>query len=255
MATPRRRGRVVVLPLAIALGLLSLSGCQTEEAPIQTQVDDAAARISQLQVDLRAVADRQANAASALDLGLGAVRAFDRVVPLLSDEETLDQGLDAVRALGPDLDVADPAASRPVVREVAFAVDRARVSLRRAQDVLAEVPEDVAYLDATDVVLTQVRDLSAAEDALAQVVDRHLTVYRGLRDAILDFADRRGRFRSTAEATDALSVEIRDELRDLTVAQADIKDFVAERIAAASAVNSAQSEAAKAFRDRDTVAG
>ncbi len=247
---PRRRG-TAALAIVLAVAASALGACVAPPPAVETEVDSAAARISVLQSDLAEVADRQSTASSALDLSLSSIRAVDLVVPLLADEATLDEGLAAMRAVGPDLDVAQPAASRPVIREVAFAVDRARVSLRRAQDVLAEVPEDVAYLDATDVVLTEVRDLSAAEDALAQVVARHLVVYRDLRDAVLDFADRRGRFRSAAEATDALSVELRQHVRDLAIAQEDITVFVAERVAAASAVNAAQAEAGRAFRGRD----
>lgn len=226
------------------------TACGEDPEPVETTVDAAAANISRLQDDLAVVADRQDAAADALDLALGTVRAVDRAVPLLADEATLDEGLDAIAVLSADLDVADPEAARPVIREVAFAVDRARVSLRLARESLSEVPEDVAYLDATDAVLAEVRGLSAAQDALAQVVDRHLAVYRDLRDVVVDFASRRGRFRSAAEATDAFSVEARRQLRDLDLAQQDIAEFAARRVDAAREVNAAQAEAARAFRAR-----
>lgn len=248
-ASPPRGTSLAVAALLAVSAVAGATACSSEPE-LEASVDAAAARVGRLQDDLVDVAERQAAATDALDRGLAAVRALDEVVPLLADEERLDDGLAAFRRVGPALDDADPGASRPLVREVAFAADRARVSLRRAREALGAVPEDVAYLDATDVVLERVRVLSAAEDALAQVVQRHLDVYRRLRDKVLDFASRRGRYRSAAEATDALSVEIRREVADLALAQEDIATFASERLEAAAAVNDAQAAAQAAFRDR-----
>ncbi len=237
--------------LLVAAGaVLALAACNASEEPVDTDLDQAATRIRQVQVDMAEVALAQQASGAGLPEALSAIRRVDDAVPLLLEGESIDEGLARMATAGPALAGVDLSEARPTIREVAFAVDRARVSLHRAESVL-EVPEDIEYLEATDVVLQAVREFAAAQDALAQVLERHLPIYRELQALSVDFRERRSRFRSADEAADAFSVEARDVLANLAVAQDDIDDFVAQRDQAARDVNEAQAAANAAFHARD----
>lgn len=230
---------------AVAVGLaagLVLVGCGEPEPEPDTGIDNAAVRFTRLQDTLVVVNEERADTVGLLRPTLDAFATVDAIVPLLLDEVQIDAGLERIPAARIALGLVDLDGSRAAILDVATAIDEARIALRRAEDVFT-ADADLAYLDATDEVLRTLRELSAAQDALAQVVERHLPVYESLVAVAEDFRERRSRFRSKREAADAFSVEARSTIRDLAVAQADVADFVRQRDVAARQFATAQAAA------------
>lgn len=225
--------------VAFGLAGLALAACSPDAAPVVTDLDAASVRFQALQADLAAVNDAQAVTVGLLRPTLDAYASVDSLVALLFGDDTLDDGLARVPAARIALDLVDLEPVRPALADLARRVDDARIALRRAEDVFGD-GADRAHLEATDDVLVALRDLSSAQDALAQVVTRHLPVYEDFLALVEDFRERRSRFRSRAEATDAWSVESRELLRDLGIAQADIAQFLEARDQDAKALAEAQ---------------
>jgi len=237
---------------AIAAIAIGLAACTTpaQVEPLPTpSVDPFEVRVRGLQRDVAAVVALQVAAMPLLDPALTSIRAVDAVLPRLLDDATLDDALSRLSEVvdavaGIDLDPA-----RPATREVAAAVDAARLSLATTLEVITH-GGDRAYLDAEDAVLVAVRAHAEATDALAQVLELHLPTYVSALDLLTDFASRRSRFRSASEAADALAVELEQVLGQIALAQQDVGQYVAARADSVRAVNTAQDAATAAWESR-----
>jgi hypothetical protein len=236
---------------AVVLAGVFASACQGVEpmrAPTAV-ADPSSVRFSELQAALSEVNRTQAQTLGLLRPALDALATIDAIVPELADPSRLDAGLMRLPAARVGLDLVDLGGDRALLVVVAMSVDEARVALRRAEGVFIAA-DDLAYLEATDDVLASLRELSASQDALAQVLMRHLVVYERYVAAAEDFTARRSRFRSSEEAADAFSVESRRIIADIAVAQTDVATFLAQRDAAARDVKAKQFLSDQAFDSR-----
>lgn len=244
-----RAVRTLLLPLVAAL---VLTGCSASPAPTPTAVDDELAVLDDLGAEVAAVAEGQATADRQVNAVLDAVRAVDEAVVELERPASFDDALAAYPdRVHPEVEAVDATGLREGYLEVADAVDAARQALASARDVLDDEWE-VRYLDAQDRVLLAVRDHAWTADRLAQLLEQHWPTYVEVDARVTDFAARRGNYRDTQEATDALAVELDTVLDDLAVAEAQISEYRTRRTAAAQAVNDATADAVSVYEQRPT---
>lgn len=210
---------------------LLLSGCAGGADTTSTDAVAAAMlAFEDLQEQLVAVNEAQAQTVGLLRPALDAFAVVDATAALLLGDDSIDDGLGHVPATRVALDLVSLDEVRPAHAEVARRVDEARLALTRTRLAFANRTQaELDDFDATDAVLVALRTLSGAQDALAQVLQRHQPLYDAFVALAEDFRGRRGRYRSRSEAADAFSVEARTFVRDLAVAQRDIAQFLGER--------------------------
>lgn len=135
------------------------------------------------------------------------------------------------------------------LNEVLEPVRRVDEALVEARTVLDDEWE-VSYLDAQDEVLVAVRDYARVADRLAQLVVRHWPTYEEIDAIVVDVAQRRGNYRDTGEAMDALAVELDPLMGDLATAQRQLADYRDRREEAGRAVNEATADAVTVYEQR-----
>lgn len=234
--------------VAIIVTVLLVGGC-TDDGPEPRQVGPET--IKALREEIAAVARSQRAADESMARVLSAVRELDIIIGALRDPATVDRARgdferveQAVAAAAPEVEDL----RQPLI-EVASAVDRARTILDEVRD--SEDDEwTVAYLDAEDEVLLQVRDYAETADALARALITHWPTYSALHEATATFVEQRWFYRTDQEAADAYELAISRLLRRLEVAQEEIGDAIQEREQAAAAVNQAAARARQVWNER-----
>lgn len=238
--------------LLLLVAGLALPGCSASPAPAPTAATDATDVLDDLRDEVAAVAEGQSGADGAVNDVLEAVRAVDEAVVALERPTTFDDALasypDRVHAR---VDGTDAEGLRRGYLDLAGSVDAARQTLASARDELDD-PWEARYLDAQDRVLLAVRDYARTADRLAQLLEQHWPTYVEVDARVTDFAGRRGNYRDTQEAVDALAVELDTVLGDLAVAEAQIAEYRTRRTAAAQTVNDATADAVSVYEQRPT---
>lgn len=218
-------------------------------------VDEREAVLSELRTDVAAVAAGQRRADADVNDVLELVRAIDEAVPGLAEATTLGDTLTAWQEdVHPRVEAASVEGLRDGYLAVAADIDAARQTLASARQPLDD-PWAVTYLDAQDVVLLAVRDYARTADQLAQLLIHHWPTYTEVDARVVDFAGRRGNYRDTQEATDALAVELDTILDDLAVAETQIAEYRTRRTAAGQTVNDATADAVSVYEQRPVPAG
>lgn len=242
------------LPAALVAVLL-LAGCSATPLPEPTQVDDREAVLSALRDEVAAVGAGRGEADAAVNEVLEVVRAVNEAVAGLGNATTFDATLAAYED---DVHARVAAVEVDGLRDGYFAVaedvDEARQTLASARQRLDD-PWEATYLDAQDAVLLAVRDYAEVADRLAQLVVQHWPAYTDADGRIVDFAARRGNYRDTQEAFDALAVELDTVVDQLAVAEAQIAEYRGRRTAAGRAVNEASADAVDVYERRPSEAG
>lgn len=210
---------------------------------------DRAEQLAEVTAAVADVAAAQAAADPLLASALAGVREVDVLVSRLRDPETVDAAKDEFPRVRSAVDAVDLTPLRPAIREIAFAVDRARTALAVAGRT-APTDWEARYLATEDETLVAVRAYAEAADALAQVLERTWPTYTAITDLTGPFVERRWVYRTSEEASAAYEVEIAPHLTDLAEAQALIERFREERDEAAAAVNEAVAETREVFRSR-----
>lgn len=245
--------RAVVLALLAAI----LAGCAAASPttdPTASETDPRDQVLVELRDEVADVADAQTDADEAVADVLAGVRAVDEGAPPLARAATFEDALDGWAAVHEAVDVASVTGLRRRYLAVADDVDAARQTLASARGQLDD-PWEVRYLDAQDTVLLAVREHARVADQLAQLLVQHWPTYTDVDARVTDFASRRGNYRDTQEATDALAVELDTVLDDLAVAEGQIAEWRAKRADAAEAVNEATADAVAIWEQRPDGAG
>lgn len=237
-----------LLPLLLLTGLVAGCSATPEAAPTEDPLRETL--LGSLREEVSQVAQTQADADEELNEVLEVVRRLDEAVGELEREETFDE------ALSDHGDLHEEVAETSVDEElreawfdVADDVDEARSSLAGSREVLDDEWE-VRYLDAQDEVLVAVREYARAADRLTQLVIRHWPTYEEVDESIVEFADGRGNHRDTAEARDALLVELDPFLPELETAQEQLAEYRERRSEAGAAVNDATADAVTVYEQR-----
>lgn len=235
--------------LLLAAGLVAgCSASPTSTAPSEDPARTAALR--SLRGQLAGVAEAQATADEDLNAALEPIRELDEAVVELGREAGFDQRLEAYDELHEDVEAASVGEGlREDWFDVAEVVDEARGALAGARQVL-DGEWEREYLEAQDEVLVAVREYARVADRVAQLVIRHWPTYEQVDQTIVDVAERRGNYRDTAEARDALAVELDPLLDDLATAQEQLAEYGDRRQQAGQRVNEATADAVTVFEQR-----
>ena len=243
--------RHLVLALVFAL---AASACATESAAgTAPRVDGRAVVLARVTDAVAEVADAQTATDPELASALAGAREVEVIVARLRDPETVDSAKDSWPRVDAAVQAVDLDPLRPAIREMAFAVDRARIALARASEAVGDDWE-ARYLAAQDDTLVAMRTYAEKADALAQVLERHWPTYQAVADLTGPFIEQRWLYRSPQEASAAYEVEITRYLDELGAAEDEIARYQAQRDDAARAVNAASKAAAEVFRDRPPAA-
>lgn len=240
---------------AVPLLLVVLLACGPGTAAVAPpSPSPGPARAEQLAEVTAAVADVAAAQGAADPLlvsALTGVREMDVLVSRLRDPATVDAAKDEWERVRSAVEAVDLSPLRPAIREIAFAVDRARAELAVAG---RDAPTDweAEYLAAEDRTLLAVRTYAQEADALAQVLERYWPTYVAIADLTGGFVERRWVYRSSEEAAAAYEVAISRHLADLARAQERVAEFRERRDDAARAVNQAVAATREVFRRRPT---
>ena len=242
---PMRSFVLVLLLASLAVGCASapVSG---EPSPA---VDGRAVALARVTDAVADVAAAQAEADPMLATALAGVRELDVLVARLRDAETVDAAKDTWPRVDGAVQAVELEPLRPRIREIAFAVDRARAALSRASEGL-EDDWETRYLAAQDETLAAMRTYAEEADALAQVLARHWPTYDALAELTATFVEQRWFYRDAEEAAAAYEVAIAEHREDLARAQDEIRRFRERRDEAGRAVNTASAAAAEVFRSR-----
>lgn len=232
---------------------LALFGCATTPAPSSTPIEGRGQVLSALQAEVTEVSQLQAEADATLNDVLGVVRQVDEALAGLAGETTFATTLDGYDQVHAAVTSTEADGLRDGYLAVAAAVDDARGTLAAARQELDGSPWEVEYLDAQDEVLVLVREYAEAADKLAQLLERHWPTYVEVDAAVADFATRRGNYRDTQEAANALAVELDTVLGDLAVAQSQIAEYGQARTASGQAVNDATADLRTIYERRPGV--
>lgn len=233
----------------LAAAVLALAAACSNATSSSPEVDGGAVEMARLNTAVATVAEEQSEADPLLADHLEALRRLDAIIEELRDPEQVDAAKGRWQAVAEALEVVDVEALRTAYREVAFAVDEARVALAEArEDVDGGWESD--YFTAQDGVLGAVREHARAADALAQMIGAHWGMYRDLRDITATFVEQRWFYRTPLEAADAYELEIKPHLEQLREARSLVARYTAERDDAAVAVNQATAEAAAVWASR-----
>lgn len=233
--------------LLAAAVLVLATACADSGSP--PEVEGGALDLARLNGAVAEVAAEQSEADLELADHLAAIRRFDALIEELRDPDQVDAAKDRWPAVSEALEVIDVEALRRSYREVALAVDEARIVLGNARDD-AEEGWESDYLSAQDRVLEAVREHARAADALAQVIGEHWDLYASLRETTATFVEQRWFYRNPQEAADAYELEIKPHLDELREARVLVARFTAERDDAAEAVNGSTAEAAAIWASR-----
>ncbi len=225
--------------LVVALALL---GCSTTPAPSSTSIEGRGQVLSALQAEVGEVSQLQADADAAVNEVLRVVRQVDEAVAGLDGETTFATTLDGYDQVHAAVTSTAAEGLRDGYLAVAAAVDDARGTLAAAREELDGGPWEVEYLDAQDEVLVLVREYAETADKLAQLLERHWPTYVEVDETVVDLTTRRGNYRDTQEAMNALAVELDTVLGDLAVAQSQIAEYGQVRTASGQAVNDATAD-------------
>ena len=234
--------------LLLAAGLVA--GCSTSPTPTAPSEDETrTAVLRSLRGRLAGVADAQAAADEDLNAVLEPIRRLDETVPAFDQVPGFDERLEQYDDLHEDVEATSIEGLREDWFEVAEVVDEARGALAEARQVLDGEWEG-EYLDAQDEVLVAVREYARVADRVAQLVIRHWPTYEQIDQTIADFAERRGNYRDTTEARDALAVELDPLLGDLATAQEQLAEYRDRRRQAGQRVNEATADAVTVYEQR-----
>ncbi len=252
---PRRRragaalpGRAVAVLVAVAVGATACGGGEPA-APVSPSVDSRAVVLARVTDAVTEVAQAQTATDPELATALTGAHEVDVMVAGLRDPEAVDATKDTWPRVEAAVSAVDLEPLRPAIREMAFAVDRARLALARASEAVDDAWE-TRYLAAQDATLVAMRAYAEEADALAQVLERHWPTYQDIAELTGAFVERRWVYRSSEEAAAAYEVEITRHLPALRSAQEEIARFRDRRDDAAIAVNEASNAAAAVFRER-----
>lgn len=234
--------------LLVLLCVALLGACTPSGA---AEVDDERLKIARLRDDITQVGEHRRTADDLLARTVAAVREMDAIVSGLRQPDTVDSARDTWERVDTAFQRADPAALRPALVELAFAVDRARETLHRAREDLT-TEWQVSYLDAEDAVLVAIRDYAEASDAFGLAVVGHFDTYTDLHQRTAVFVEQRWFYRTPEEAADAYELAVQSVLASLATAQAQIADARDVRDAAAEAVNDAVAAADQVWESRPT---
>lgn len=244
----RMRPLVLVAALSLALALSACAGTPTSEAAPETEVASRSLVLDRLQDRVAEVAAAQSTADPLLADALAGVREIDAIVARLRDPATVDEAKDRMPRVEAAVGEVRIDEIRPAIRDIAFAVDRARASLATAVE---DAPQDeAAYLTAQDEALLAMRAYAEAADTLAQVLETHWPLYLSIRDSTATFVEQRWFYRTSEEAAQAYEVELAGRIGELATAQDEIRTFREVRDDAAEDVNATSREAAQVWRDR-----
>lgn len=244
MASARSLLLVLLVLAACAPGRGSAGG-----PPSPSPRPDRAEQLADVTDAVADVAAAQAEADPLLASALSGVRELDLLVARLRDPATVDTARDDWDRVRSAVDAVDLSPLRPAIRELAFAVDRARAALAVAERD-APTAWEARYLEAEDRTLLAVRAYAEDADALAQVLERNWPTYAAIAQLTGPFVERRWVYRSSEEAAAAYEVEISRHLVDLARAQDRIAEFRERRDEAARAVNEAVADTRDVFRQR-----
>lgn len=239
------------LPILLVVAVACAAGGAVVAPSSPSPAVDRAEQLAAVTDAVADVAAAQAAADPLLATALTGVREVDRLVARLRDPATVDTAKDDWPRVASAVAAVDLTPLRPAIREIAFAVDRARAALATAERD-APTAWEARYLAAEDETLLAVRTYAAEADALAQVLERHWPTYAAVAALTGPFVERRWVYRSSEEAAAAYEVELARHLADLAGAQATIEEFRERRDEAARAVNEAVAETRRVFRDRPT---
>lgn len=237
------------LTTALVAGVLAAACATPSPSPPEREPTGHDVDLGRVTAAVSEVAEAQAVADPGIATTLAAIRELDLAVARLRDPETVDAAIEAwPRAEGAVADV-ELAPLRPAIREIAFAVDRARIALAGATEAASDGWR-VDYLAAQDETLVAMRAYAEAADALVQVLERHWPTYRDVAETTATFVEDRWLFRDAEEAAAAYEVAIAGYRSPLVRAQEEIARFRQARDDAARAVNDASAHAAVVFRSR-----
>lgn len=238
--------RRLLAGLSVAL-LVAAVGCSSE--PPSNVVEDSAVRMARLRDAVAEVADVQSNADDLLSQLVTSARDLEATVVKMRDPATIDQGIEEWGPIASSWPEEGSPPVRAALRDVATAVDEARIVLVRVRSQRINDWER-SYLDAEDEVLGAVRDYAESADRLSQAIEHHWEHLVVVHDLVASFAERRWFFRSSSEATQAFEVEVDDLVAQLDEAARDINVITREREAAAVVVNDATAVARDLWTQR-----
>lgn len=228
---------------------LLLSGCASAPTVAPSELASDQAVIADLREAVAEVADDNAVADEAVNAVLDVMRRIDETLVALRDVARLDETLSGYAAVHESAAAVSVDDLRAGYLDVAADVDDARDALASTRLRLDD-PWETSYLDAQDAVLLAVRAYAEAADRLAQLIVQHWPTYATVDALVADFASRRGNFRSTDEAADALAVELDTILDDVAMAQAQLAEFRTLRTSAGRTVNDATADAVSIYEQR-----
>lgn len=242
--------RTRIVPFLLAT-LLACGPGGPGAAPSPSPAPDRGEQLAEVTSAVADVAEAQAAADPLLASALSGVREVDRLVARLRDPGTVDSAKDGFPRVRSAVEAVELTPLRPAIREIAFAVDRARAALAVADDD-APTEWEERYLAAEDRTLLAVRSYAEEADALAQVLQRYWPTYGSIADLTEAFVEDRWLYRSSEEAAAAYEVEIAPHLPELATAQDRIAEFRERRDQAARDVNDAVADTRGIFRTRPT---
>lgn len=228
-----------------------VAGCSASPTPSAPSDDPArTAALRSLRGQLAGVAEAQATADEQLNAVLEPIRRLDEAVVELGEEAGFDDQLDSYDELHQEVEATSVGEDlREGWFEVAELVDEARGALAEARQTLDGEWEG-EYLEAQDEVLVAVREYAQVADRVAQLVIRHWPTYEQVDQTIAGIAETRGNYRDTAEARDALAVELDPLLADLATAQEQLSEYRERRQQAGQRVNEATADAVTVYEQR-----
>jgi len=235
-----------LLGVLVAL-LATAAGCSN--GPSSNVVEDSAVRMARLRDSVAIVAEAQLTADDLLSRLVTSVRSLEATVVKMRDPAAIDQGIEDWEAIAADWPEEGSPPVRAALRDVATAVDDARLVLVRVRNQRTSEWERL-YLDAEDEVLAAVRAYAEAADRLSQAIEHHWDDLVVVHDLVVSFVERRWFFRSSNEATQAFEVEVDDLLDQLDTAARDVNLITREREMAAVTVNVATAGAQELWAER-----
>lgn len=216
-------------------------------------VDAGALELAQLHEEMSQVASAQRTADTALGASVRAVRELDAIVGALRNLEKVDAARGTWQGVTDAFAAAHPETLRDLLVELAFAVDRARGSLREARGHL-EGDWEQRYLDAEDEVLAAVRSYAEAADRFGQAINAHWPTYGDLHARTATFVEQAWFYRNSREAADAYELAVQPLLQALADAQAAVAAARDERDDAGTEVNVAIAAAREVWAARPDAA-
>ncbi len=242
---------------AVVMTSLALAGCGPTASTVEppTTLDARAVVLADLQSAVDDVVVAQQRADPELAAGVAAIRRLNVTVGRLRDPATVYEAREEWPVVAAGVDAVAVDGLRPPLRTLAFAVDDARLVMRRASDQVADEEWEVAYLAAADEMLLRMRDFAATGDALAQILERHAATWRETTTTTNRFVTAAWFYRDGTEAAGAYEIEIGGLVDRLATAAAELDVVREEHRVAGEAVNDASREASERFRAGQPTSG